>query len=60
MRLGRLIVLFTTVASVTAIAQGPQQPDWGALEDEMMRHFQAVLRIDTSNPPGNETWPSNT
>jgi acetylornithine deacetylase/succinyl-diaminopimelate desuccinylase-like protein len=24
------------------------------LEDEMMRHYQAVLRLDTTNPPGNE------
>ncbi|BCS32468.1 hypothetical protein TBR22_A16830 [Luteitalea sp. TBR-22] len=29
-------------------------PDWTALEDETMRHFQAILRLDTSNPPGNE------
>jgi acetylornithine deacetylase/succinyl-diaminopimelate desuccinylase-like protein len=31
------------------------QPDWSQLEDETMRHFQAILRADTSNPPGNET-----
>ena len=37
-----------------AFAQAPAQPDWTALETEMMRHYQAVLRIDTSNPPGNE------
>jgi acetylornithine deacetylase/succinyl-diaminopimelate desuccinylase-like protein len=30
------------------------QPDWVKLEDETMRHFQAILRLDTSNPPGNE------
>jgi acetylornithine deacetylase/succinyl-diaminopimelate desuccinylase-like protein len=29
-------------------------PDWKKLEDETLRHFQAVLRLDTSNPPGNE------
>ncbi len=34
-------------------AQSPQ-PDWAALRDETLRHFQAVLRLDTSNPPGNE------
>ena len=28
--------------------------EWKALEDEMMRHYQAVLRLDTTNPPGNE------
>lgn len=30
-------------------------PDWNALEDESLRHFQALVRLDTSNPPGNET-----
>jgi acetylornithine deacetylase/succinyl-diaminopimelate desuccinylase-like protein len=33
----------------------PAAPDWGALEAETMRHFQAILRLDTSNPPGNES-----
>jgi acetylornithine deacetylase/succinyl-diaminopimelate desuccinylase-like protein len=36
------------------IAQTLAGPDWKMLEDEIMRHFQAVLRLDTSNPPGNE------
>lgn len=30
------------------------QPDRAAIEEEAMRHFQAILRFDTSNPPGNE------
>src|SRR5262245_14995708 len=34
---------------------GSSQPDWKAIEAETMRHYQAVLRLDTSNPPGNET-----
>jgi acetylornithine deacetylase/succinyl-diaminopimelate desuccinylase-like protein len=36
------------------LAQSPAQPDWIAVQDETMRHYQAVLRLDTSNPPGNE------
>jgi acetylornithine deacetylase/succinyl-diaminopimelate desuccinylase-like protein len=28
--------------------------DWPAVERESMEHFQAVLRFDTSDPPGNE------
>jgi acetylornithine deacetylase/succinyl-diaminopimelate desuccinylase-like protein len=32
-----------------------QQPDRAAIEEETMRHFQAILRLDTSNPPGNES-----
>ncbi|MDX2031856.1 MAG: M20/M25/M40 family metallo-hydrolase [Blastocatellia bacterium] len=30
------------------------QTDWARIEEETMRHFQAILRMDTSNPPGNE------
>jgi acetylornithine deacetylase/succinyl-diaminopimelate desuccinylase-like protein len=30
------------------------QPNWTAIQDETMQHYQAVLRLDTSNPPGNE------
>jgi acetylornithine deacetylase/succinyl-diaminopimelate desuccinylase-like protein len=44
----------TAIAIAPAFAQAPSNPDWKALEDEVMRHYQAVLRIDTSNPPGNE------
>ncbi len=40
--------------SVTLLAQAPPQPDWPRLEAETMQHFQALLRLDTSNPPGNE------
>jgi len=29
-------------------------PDWPTIEAESLRHFQALLRIDTSYPPGNE------
>lgn len=28
--------------------------DWDALADEAVTHFKALLRIDTTNPPGNE------
>jgi acetylornithine deacetylase/succinyl-diaminopimelate desuccinylase-like protein len=31
-----------------------QSPDWAALEKETMEHFQALLRFDTSDPPGVE------
>ena len=30
------------------------QSDQAKIEEETMRHFQAILRFDTSNPPGNE------
>jgi acetylornithine deacetylase/succinyl-diaminopimelate desuccinylase-like protein len=36
-----------------AVAQ-TSQPDWPQLETETLQHFQALLRFDTSDPPGNE------
>jgi acetylornithine deacetylase/succinyl-diaminopimelate desuccinylase-like protein len=41
-----LICLFTAAAA---------EPDWRALEPQILEHYLAILRIDTSNPPGNET-----
>lgn len=39
---------------VTSTAAQTASPDWRAVEDETMRHYQALLRFDTRNPPGNE------
>ncbi len=44
-----LVALTTSLAS----AQAPS-PDWAALEDETLRHFQAIIRMDTTDPPGGE------
>src|SRR5687767_9501328 len=37
-----------------ATAQMPRTIDWMQVERETLEHFQAVVRIDTSDPPGNE------
>lgn len=34
---------------------GLDDRDWQALEDEVLSLFTAILRVDTTNPPGNET-----
>ena len=49
-------MLSTAIALLlmTALA-GAQAPTGAAFEAETLRHFQALLRIDTSSPPGNET-----
>jgi acetylornithine deacetylase/succinyl-diaminopimelate desuccinylase-like protein len=31
------------------------EPDWSRVRSELIEHYTALLRIDTSNPPGNET-----
>lgn len=38
----------------TEHAGAPREIDWGAVEVEAIEHFKALLRIDTTNPPGNE------
>jgi acetylornithine deacetylase/succinyl-diaminopimelate desuccinylase-like protein len=50
----RLILFAASLASVSLLAQSGSQPDWAKVEEETMRHYQAVLRLDTRNPPGNE------
>jgi len=42
------------VASTRVEAQRAATPDWKALQAETLKHFQALIRLDTSNPPGNE------
>jgi acetylornithine deacetylase/succinyl-diaminopimelate desuccinylase-like protein len=50
-----LLALLMSFAAVSQhAAQAPAQPDWAAIETETLRHFQAVVRMDTSDPPGGE------
>ena len=49
MRQITFVVVFA--AGVSLQAQRPGDPDWKGMEDETMRHFQALLRFDTSDPP---------
>ena len=51
--LATLPMLLLTSTLVTA---GERYPvDWDKLHLETLEHYTHVLRIDTSNPPGNET-----
>jgi len=50
----RLLSFVVCVAASTAWAQQPVSPDWARVEEETLRHFQALVRFDTSDPPGNE------
>jgi acetylornithine deacetylase/succinyl-diaminopimelate desuccinylase-like protein len=54
MTFGRLTIVPASLISVAVLAQAPAEPDWAKLQDETMQHYQAVLRIDSRNPPGNE------
>ncbi len=41
--------------SVGTLAAQPKAIDWGQQQAEILRHFRALIQIDTTNPPGNET-----
>ncbi|HEX7980333.1 MAG TPA: hypothetical protein VF461_17135, partial [Gemmatimonadaceae bacterium] len=45
--------ILMTLASAPSIAAG-QEPDWGAARKETLEHLQAMIRMNTVNPPGNE------
>jgi len=50
MRLAPAVLL---LAALCALPQTPDL-DWAKYDAETLEHFQALLRLDTSNPPGNE------
>ena len=52
--LGAWLSLLIALAPSTTLAQRPQAPDWARMEAETIQHFQALLRLDTSDPPGTE------
>src|ERR1700752_2467005 len=43
-----------TLLLACAFTLSAQAPNWQSLEDETMRHFQALIQFDTSDPPGVE------
>jgi acetylornithine deacetylase/succinyl-diaminopimelate desuccinylase-like protein len=50
----RLALAIVLGSSTFGAAQSLPQPDWSTVEEETLRHFQALVQLDTSNPPGNE------
>jgi acetylornithine deacetylase/succinyl-diaminopimelate desuccinylase-like protein len=53
----RPLAFLLTAACLPAWAQNVNQspPDWNRVNEETMRHYQALVRLDTTDPPGNET-----
>jgi acetylornithine deacetylase/succinyl-diaminopimelate desuccinylase-like protein len=47
-------LLLASVLASPVVAQQTAAPDWRQIEAETMQHFQAILRFDTSDPPGTE------
>jgi acetylornithine deacetylase/succinyl-diaminopimelate desuccinylase-like protein len=49
------ILGFLLVVAAGTLAAQPKAIDWGQQQAEILRHFRALIQIDTTNPPGNET-----
>ena len=47
------LLILISLALATVHAQGPQS-DWSKIEAETLQHFQALVRMDTTDPPGGE------
>jgi acetylornithine deacetylase/succinyl-diaminopimelate desuccinylase-like protein len=47
--------LFVLALLAAVLPAWAQTPDRSKTNDEAMRHFQALVQIDSSDPPGNET-----
>ena len=46
---------FLFVVIGTALPALAQTPNWSKVNEEALRHFQALVQIDSTDPPGNET-----
>jgi acetylornithine deacetylase/succinyl-diaminopimelate desuccinylase-like protein len=47
-----VLVFGVVIVSIAGLAQ---TPDWTKVNPEALRHFQALVQIDSTDPPGNET-----
>jgi acetylornithine deacetylase/succinyl-diaminopimelate desuccinylase-like protein len=48
-----VLVLVSVLASPSLLAQS-KQPDWAQIEPEALKHFQAIVKMNTTDPPGGE------
>lgn len=50
----RLALIMAAALGLSSSSTAAQSPDWTAARAETLRHLQALIRINTVNPPGNE------
>ncbi|MEO8050804.1 MAG: M20/M25/M40 family metallo-hydrolase [Acidobacteriota bacterium] len=51
----RPFILCSAVLLVVGAFGEAQSVDWPKVNPELLRHYQTLVRIDTTDPPGNET-----
>lgn len=50
-----LLVIASAALPLAAFAADPIPVDWAETALEARQHYEALIKLDTSNPPGNET-----
>ena len=55
----KLLTLVFLIVPFAAVAQDRYLVDWEEVGEESINHLIDLVRIDTSNPPGNETEAAN-
>jgi acetylornithine deacetylase/succinyl-diaminopimelate desuccinylase-like protein len=50
----RIISFLLSVVIISSLSLQKKQTDLHRIEEETLRHFQALVQIDTSDPPGHE------
>ena len=50
----RQLLLVVMSAVLTPLHVKSQEPDWSTAHQETIAHLQALIRMNTVNPPGNE------
>ena len=50
----RVALVIATLLSTSLLAQTPAQPDWAKIDEETLRHYLAIIKMDTTDPPGGE------
>jgi acetylornithine deacetylase/succinyl-diaminopimelate desuccinylase-like protein len=52
MRKAALLLVAVTMSASLGAQNAP--PDWAKIDEETLRHFQAIIKVDSTDPPGRE------
>ena len=50
----RIAAILAFAGALAVVTRAQTAVDWHAQQPKILKHFQALVRLDTSNPPGNE------
>ena len=47
--------MYRWIPLLLAVSAAAQTPDWNQVNEETLRHYEALIHIDSTDPPGNES-----